>query len=38
MAETADAVLHDGTIIAVSIHGDGPPLLLPASLATTHAG
>ena len=34
MAETADAVLHDGTTIAVSIHGDGPPLLLPASLAT----
>ncbi|WP_104173517.1 alpha/beta fold hydrolase [Arthrobacter sp. Y81] len=33
MAESADAVLHDGSTIAVSIHGDGPPLLLPASLA-----
>lgn len=34
MAESADAVLHDGSTIAVSIHGDGPPLLLPVSLAT----
>jgi hypothetical protein len=34
MAETADAALHDGTTIPISIHGDGPPLLLPASLAT----
>jgi pimeloyl-ACP methyl ester carboxylesterase len=34
MAESVDAVLHDGSTIAVSIHGDGPPLLLPVSLAT----
>lgn len=34
MADTADAVLHDGTTISVSVHGDGPPLLLPVSLAT----
>lgn len=29
MAETAEAVLHDGSIIPVTIHGEGPALLLP---------
>ncbi|MFF1253537.1 alpha/beta hydrolase [Pseudarthrobacter sp. NPDC058329] len=28
----AEAVLHDGSIIQVTIHGDGPALLLPARL------
>ena len=32
MAETAEAVLHDGSIIPVTIHGEGPALLLPARL------
>ncbi|WP_066286746.1 alpha/beta fold hydrolase [Arthrobacter sp. B6] len=32
MAETAEAVLHDGSIIPVTIHGDGPALLVPARL------
>jgi pimeloyl-ACP methyl ester carboxylesterase len=32
MAETAEAVLHDGSIIPVTIHGVGPALLLPARL------
>lgn len=29
---SAEAVLHDGSIIPVSIHGDGPALLLPVRL------
>ncbi|WP_163165495.1 alpha/beta hydrolase [Arthrobacter sp. Alg241-R88] len=33
MAATAEAVLHDGTVIPVSVHGDGPALLLPVRLA-----
>ena len=33
MAETVQAVLHDGSTIAVTIKGDGPALLLPVSLA-----
>jgi hypothetical protein len=32
MAETAEAVLHDGSKIPVTIHGEGPALLLPARL------
>lgn len=32
MAETAEAVLHDGTAITVTIQGAGPALLLPARL------
>ena len=32
MAETAEAVLHDGSIIPVTIHGDGPALVLPVRL------
>ncbi|MET1087783.1 MAG: alpha/beta hydrolase [Arthrobacter sp.] len=32
MAETAEAVLHDGSIIPVSIRGEGPALLLPVRL------
>lgn len=35
MTETAEAVLHDGTTIAVTIQGDGPAILLPARLAPT---
>jgi pimeloyl-ACP methyl ester carboxylesterase len=38
MADTADAVLHDGTTISVSLPGEGPPLLLPVSLATHTPG
>ena len=34
MPDSAHAVLHDGTSIAVGIYGDGPPILLPASLTT----
>ena len=30
----AEAVLHDGSIITVTIQGDGPAILLPVSLAT----
>ncbi|MDR6415702.1 alpha/beta hydrolase [Pseudarthrobacter sulfonivorans] len=33
MAEHNEAVLHDGSIIAVTIQGDGPAILLPVSLA-----
>ena len=29
MAEIAEAVLHDGSVIPVTLHGDGPALLLP---------
>ncbi len=32
MAETAEAVIHDGSIIPITIHGEGPALLLPARL------
>ena len=32
MAETSEAVLHDGSIIPVTTHGEGPALLLPARL------
>lgn len=32
MADTAEAVLHDGSIITVTIHGGGPALLLPVRL------
>lgn len=32
MAETVEAVLHDGSAITVTIHGDGPALLLPVRL------
>ncbi|MDQ0924674.1 pimeloyl-ACP methyl ester carboxylesterase [Pseudarthrobacter sp. W1I19] len=32
MAATAEAVLHDGSVIPVSVHGDGPALLLLARL------
>jgi pimeloyl-ACP methyl ester carboxylesterase len=32
MAETVEAVLHDGSTITVTIHGDGPALLLPVRL------
>ena len=32
MAETAEAVLHDGSIIHVTLHGDGPALVLPVRL------
>lgn len=32
-AATAEAVLHDGSAIPVTIQGDGPALLLPVSLA-----
>lgn len=32
MAKTVEAVLHDRSIIPVTIHGDGPALLLPARL------
>ncbi|WP_258061870.1 hypothetical protein [Arthrobacter sp. ZGTC412] len=32
MSAAAEAVLHDGSIIPVSIHGDGPALLLPVRL------
>ena len=32
MAETAEAILHDGSIISVTIQGEGPALLLPARL------
>ena len=32
MAETAEAVLHDGSIIPVTLHGDGPALVLPVRL------
>lgn len=32
MTETAEAVLHDGSIIAVTMQGAGPALLLPARL------
>ncbi|QHK21744.1 alpha/beta hydrolase [Pseudarthrobacter psychrotolerans] len=31
--ETAQAVLHDGSSIPVTTHGDGPAVLLPVSLA-----
>lgn len=31
---TVEAVLHDGTTIRVTVHGDGPAVLLPVSLAT----
>jgi pimeloyl-ACP methyl ester carboxylesterase len=34
MPDSAHAVLHDGTSIAVGLYGDGPPILLPASLTT----
>lgn len=34
MAGTAEALLHDGTTISVSVHGNGPSLLLPVSLVT----
>ena len=34
MTETAEAVLHDGTAIPVTIQGAGPALLLPARLAS----
>ena len=33
MTDNAEAVLHDGTTIPVTIHGDGPALLVPVSLA-----
>lgn len=33
MTDTAEAVLHDGTTIRVAVQGDGPALLVPASLA-----
>lgn len=33
MAEQNQAVLHDGSAIALTIQGDGPALLLPVSLA-----
>lgn len=33
MSDNAEAVLHDGTTIPVNIHGDGPALLVPVSLA-----
>ena len=32
MAATADAVLHDGSVIRVTVHGTGPALLLPVRL------
>lgn len=32
MTDTAEAVLHDGTTLAVTIHGDGRALLVPARL------
>jgi pimeloyl-ACP methyl ester carboxylesterase len=32
MAETAEALLHDGSIIPVTSHGDGPVLVLPVRL------
>jgi pimeloyl-ACP methyl ester carboxylesterase len=32
MAETVEAVLHDGSTITVTIQGDGPALLLPVRL------
>lgn len=32
MAATVEAVLHDGSVIPVSVHGDGPALLLPVRL------
>ena len=32
MADSAAAVLHDGTTIRITVHGDGPALLVPARL------
>lgn len=33
MTDTAEAVLHDGTTIPITIQGDGPAILVPARLA-----
>lgn len=33
MTDTAEAVLHDGTTIPITMYGDGPALLVPVSLA-----